>query len=306
MSYKSHQVFASVMIKKNKQNSKTPFHQLIVKFERALLNGIIAPQDLASHFNANGITTLKGKRWNSKLVNKYLNSTSLEDSLLPKENREEIRAEIKEKTFATLNNDRLEHISKATIGHYDRKAHDFWQNTRNHDVSQNYHSFLEAIKSRPPFKILDFGCGPGRDLLFFQALGHAVTGLDGSKKFVKMASANCSCKILNQNFLDLNLPNNHYDGVFANASLFHVPSSELPRILLELFMTIKSQGILFCSNPRGNNREGYSDDRYGCFFNPDTWRKYVTDAGFNEVKSYFRPSGLPRREQRWFVTIWRK
>ena len=294
-------------MKKKTHNSINPFHQLIIKFERALLNGINAPQDIANHFNENGVRALDGKRWNSKLVNEYLNSKNLEDSLPPNESRENKQAEaINYKTFTTLNNHRLQHIFKSTIGHYDRLAEDFWQNTKNHDVSQNYQSFLEAIKSRPPNKILDFGCGPGRDLHFFQAMGHTVTGLDGSEKFVEMASANCNCEILHQNFLNLDLPDNNYDGVFANASLFHIPSSELPRILLELFMTLKPQGILFCSNPRGHNHEGYSDDRYGCFFNPDTWRKYVTDAGFNEVKSYFRPSGLPRREQPWFVTIWRK
>ena len=294
-------------MKKNFHKSKNPSQQLLIKFEKAFLEGITAPKEIATYLNADGITTLQGRRWNSKLVNQYLNSTSLENSLPTNQNRKELEPEIiNDKTFATLNFDRLQHISESTIGHYNRMAEEFWQNTRNHDVSQNYQSFLGAIKTRPPHKILDFGCGPGRDLIFFQALGHIVTGIEGSKKFVDMASANCNCEILHQNFLNMNLPDNYYDGVFANASLFHVPSSELPRILQELFMTIKPQGILFCSNPRGNNLEGYSDDRYGCFFKPDTWRKYVTNAGFSEVKSYFRPSGLPRQKQPWFVTIWRR
>tara|TARA_B100000674_G_scaffold499213_1_gene542853 strand:+ start:3735 stop:4619 length:885 start_codon:yes stop_codon:yes gene_type:complete len=294
-------------MKKNQNKSEIPFHQLIIKFERAILDGLIAPQDIASHLNSSGITTLKGKRWNSKLVNEYLNITALGNSFSANECKEKLLTEvINKKTFSTLNNNRLQGISEATIGHYDRLAEDFWENTQNHDVSQNYQSFLGAIKSNPPHKILDFGCGPGRDLLFFQNSGHSVTGLDGSKKFVDMARSNCNCEILHQNFLNLDLPNNCYDGVFANASLFHVPSSELPRVLLELFKTIKPLGVLFCSNPRGNNDEGYSDDRYGCFFNPKTWREYVSNAGFSEVQSYYRPSGLPRRKQPWFVTVWRK
>ncbi len=60
----------------------------------------------------------------------------------------------------------------------------------------------------------------------------------------------------------MQLPEGRFDGVFANASLFHVPSQELPRVLLELCMTLKPRGVLFSSNPRGNDEEGLCDDRY--------------------------------------------
>ena len=121
-----------------------------------------------------------------------------------------------------------------------------------------------------------------------------------------MARANFGCEVLHQDFLAMDLPQSHFDGVFANASLFHVPSQELPRVLLELFTTLKSSGALFCSNPRGNNDEGLSKDRYSCFFDFDTWRGYVTAAGFDEVRHYFRPSGLPCHKQLWLATVWRK
>jgi hypothetical protein len=94
--------------------------------------------------------------------------------------------------------------------------------------------------------------------------------------------------------------------VFANASLFHVPSRELPRVLLELSETLRPRGVLFCSNPRGSNEEGFSDGRYSCFFDLDTWRNYLRAAGFFEVGHYYRPPGLPRRQQPWLATVWRK
>ena len=200
----------------------------------------------------------------------------------------------------------LRRLSEITIGHYDNVADDYWHGTRNHDVSQNYEAFLEAIEGKPPFDILDLGCGPGRDLQYFNSLGHAVMGLDGSEALVSMARSNSGCKVLQQNFLAMNLPERHFDGVFANASLFHVPSKELPRILLEVSTTLKSRGVLFCSNPRGNNEEGLEGSRYSCFFDLDTWRDYVVDAGFVEVQHYFRPTGLPRHRQPWLATVWRK
>ncbi len=204
------------------------------------------------------------------------------------------------------NSQELQRLSEITIGHYDRVADDYWYGTRNHDVSQNYEAFLEAIEGKPPFDILDLGCGPGRDLQYFNSLGHAVIGLDGSEALVSIARLNSGCEVLQQNFLAMNLPESRFDGVFANASLFHVPSQELSRILLEISTTLKSRGVLFCSNPRGNNEEGLGGSRYSCFFDLDTWRDYVVDAGFIEVRHYFRPTGLPRHRQPWLATVWRK
>ena len=200
----------------------------------------------------------------------------------------------------------LRRLSEITIGHYDNVADDYWYGTRNHDVSQNYEAFLEAIEGKPPFDILDLGCGPGRDLQYFNSMGHAVIGLDGSEALVSLARLNSGCEVLQQNFLAMNLPECRFDGVFANASLFHVPSQELPRILLEVSTTLKFRGVLFCSNPRGNNEEGLEGSRYSCFFDLDTWRDYVIDVGFVEVQHYFRPTGLPRHRQPWLATVWRK
>ena len=104
----------------------------------------------------------------------------------------------------------------------------------------------------------------------------------------------------------MQLPESRFDGVFANASLFHVPSQELPKVLLTLIKALKPRGVLFSSNPRGNNEEGLSDDCYACFFDLGTWRDYVTSAGFEEVGHYYRPPGLPRRKQPWLATVWRK
>ena len=197
-------------------------------------------------------------------------------------------------------------MSEVTIAYYDRMAEAYWDGTRDHDVSQNYTTLLDAIENDPPYSILDLGCGPGRDLRHFRLLGHNAVGLDGSKEFVAMARAYSGCEVLHQDFLAMALPERRYDGVFANASLFHVPSQELPRVLLELSETLRPRGVLFCSNPRGNNEEGFSGGRYSCFFDLDPWRNYVRAAGFFEVGHYYRPTGLPRRQQPWLATVWRK
>jgi SAM-dependent methyltransferase len=199
-----------------------------------------------------------------------------------------------------------ERTSEATIAHYDRGADKFWDGTRDHDVSQNHAALLEAIEGEPPYAILDLGCGPGRDLRHFRGLGHEAVGLDGAREFVAMARAYSGCEVLHQDFLALDLPAGRFHGVFANASLFHVPSRELPRVLRQLHATLRPRGVLFSSNPRGNNEEGWHGERYGCYFDLATWRGHVTAAGFAEIRHYYRPPGLPREQQPWLATVWRK
>ena len=199
----------------------------------------------------------------------------------------------------------LESIAGLTLEHYDRNAEDFWRGTRNHDVSQNIEALVRHIEGKPPFTILDLGCGPGRDLKAFTDLGHVPVGLEGSARFAEMARAWTGCEVWRQDFLKLDLPAGRFDGVFANAALFHVPSRELPRVLLELRATLKPRGVLFSSNPRGNNEEGWDRGRYGAYWNLETWRRYLTAAGFVELAHYYRPAGLPLERQPWLATVWR-
>ena len=197
-------------------------------------------------------------------------------------------------------------VSAQTITHYDRSARDFWEGTKDHDVSQNTDALLDTIDGDPPFSILDLGCGPGRDLHFFHSLGHQVVGLEGSRKLAEMARAHSGCQVLHQDFMAMDLTEGCFHGVFANASLFHVPSRELPRVLRELAVALKPRGVLLCSNPRGENEEGFSGERYGCWHDLDSWRGYVIAAGFSEILHYYRPPGQPRHAQPWLVTLWRK
>ena len=196
--------------------------------------------------------------------------------------------------------------SQRTLAHYDQRAEDFWQGTRDHDVRQNIDALLGSIEGNPPFTILDFGCGPGRDLKAFKDSGHAPVGLEGSARFAAMARDYSGCEVWKQDFLRLDLPPGRFDGVFANASLFHVPGVDLPRVLLELHATLKPGGVLFSSNPRGNNEEGWNKGRYGAYHDLEAWRRYLTGAGFVELSHYYRPPGLPREQQPWLATVWRR
>lgn len=197
-------------------------------------------------------------------------------------------------------------LSRRTLAHYDANADAFWEGTRDHDVSQNVAALLAAIDAPPPWTILDLGCGPGRDLRTFRDLGHEAVGLDGSAALVAMARSQTGCEVLHQDFLALDLPPARFHGVFANASLFHVPSADLPRVLRDLHATLRPGGVLFASNPRGANDEGWQGDRYGVWHDLDGWRAYCSAAGFTEIDHYYRPAGRPRSQQPWLASVWRK
>jgi SAM-dependent methyltransferase len=200
----------------------------------------------------------------------------------------------------------LEEISRGTLDSYCARVAEFWEGTRDHDVSQNIEALLAALGGEGPYRILDFGCGPGRDLLGLRERGHDPVGLDGTEAFVRMAREHAGVEVWHQQFLALSLPACSFDGVFANASLFHVPAQELPRVLGELFECLRPGGVLFASNPRGDDREGWRGDRYGAFHSYERWQCFLEAAGFEAAGHYYRPAGLPREQQSWLASLWRR
>jgi SAM-dependent methyltransferase len=196
-------------------------------------------------------------------------------------------------------------ISRTTLADYDSRAAEFWERTRDHDVSQNVEALLRWLPCEAGARILDFGCGPGRDLRTFRERGHVAVGLDGSPSFVEMARAYSGCEVWLQDFLRLDLPADHFDGVYANATLFHVPRSDLPRVLGEIKSCLRRGGVLFASIPRGNDEEGWSGARYGVWHSLDNWRRFLVEAGFQELELYLRPGDLPPEQRRWLASVWR-
>ena len=197
-------------------------------------------------------------------------------------------------------------ILDRTLDHYNTHAESYWEGTRDHDVSQNIDALLRNILVEPPFTLLDFGCGPGRDLKTFVQHGHRAIGLEGAHALAKIARTHSGCEVWQQDFRDLELPDAYFDGVFANASMFHIMKSRLPSVLEQLSATLKPHGVLFSSNPRGNNEEGMQGERYGAYYDFATWRNYLTAAGFSEIEHYYRPAGLPVAQQPWLASVWRR
>jgi SAM-dependent methyltransferase len=121
-----------------------------------------------------------------------------------------------------------------------------------------------------------------------------------------MAREHAGVEVWQQDFLALKLPAAEFDGVFANASLFHVPTRELPRVLGDLFDCLRPGGVFFASNPRGKNVEGWNKGRYGAYHDFENWGAFALGVGFEEIRHYYRPDGLPRDQQPWLASLWRR
>ena len=94
-----------------------------------------------------------------------------------------------------LSDRELAQTSAITLAHYNDHAESFWHGTRDHDVSQNRSALLDSLIGQGPFRILDFGCGPGRDLKVFRDSGHEAIGLDGAERFVELARSYSGCEV---------------------------------------------------------------------------------------------------------------
>ncbi|AOX02894.1 methyltransferase type 11 [Moorena producens PAL-8-15-08-1] len=199
----------------------------------------------------------------------------------------------------------MEEYEIVTIAEYQGTAESFREGTWNHDVSQNRNALVDAMP-RNPGKILDLGCGPGRDLVAFKDQGHQVIGLDATPAFVKMAQQISGCEVWQQSFLSLKLPPNSFDGIFANASLIHIPRASMVRVLKDLKRSLVTNGAIVMSMIRGDH-EGYSvrptGYRYVVGWEYQSLAPCVEQAGFEIFDHYYRPPGLPCEQQSWLVIV---
>lgn len=198
----------------------------------------------------------------------------------------------------------MESHENITIAEYQATANSFREGTWDHDVSQNRQALVKWMPHNPG-RILDLGCGPGRDLLAFKAEGHEVIGLDATPAFVEMAQQT-GCEVWQQTFLDLDLPECYFDGVFANASLLHVPQTSMESVLQNLWQSLVEEGVIVLSMARGN-QEGYvnrpAGQRFVSYWEYETLAPLVQAARFTLADHYYRPPGLPQDQQSWVVIV---
>lgn len=153
-----------------------------------------------------------------------------------------------------------------SIDYYNKYAVKVFEDTVNEDMGEIRQEFLDLLEEGDT--ILDLGCGSGRDSLMFYDLGYDVTPLDGSEEMCKLAQIHTDLDVLHMDFDELDF-DEAFDGVWACASLVHVPKAEMPGILGKIAAALTDKGILYMSLKMGDF-EGFRGERYFSDYTEDS------------------------------------
>ena len=194
-------------------------------------------------------------------------------------------------------------MKNSTIQYYNMHADAFAAGTENADMQECRAHFLQYLQ--PGQKILDAGCGSGRDTLAFLSAGYAVDAMDASESLCRIASKRTGIPIRCQRFEELD-DENIYDGIWACASLLHVPKEALPDVLLRLHRLLLPRGILYASFRYGAG-DRIKDGRYFHDMDECECRKLLEPAGFRVIEIFITTDvRKDRTSERWTNVIARK
>ncbi len=190
-----------------------------------------------------------------------------------------------------------------TIDYYNNNAESFVNQTVGVDFKETQNRFLNYLNGN---KILDFGCGSGRDTKFFLDRGYAVTAIDGSEELCKKASEYTCIEVKHMYFQNLQ-EHEVYDGIWACSSILHLNRTELKDVFTRMQEALKSDGIIYTSFKYGNF-EGERNGRYFIDFTLDAFKTFLSDInGLTIIDNWITSDVRPGRDdENWLNLILKK
>lgn len=194
-------------------------------------------------------------------------------------------------------------MTNKTLDYYNQNAKSFIQGTVSVDFKETQDKFLQSLTGK---KILDFGCGSGRDTKYFIESGYTVTAIDGSEELCKSASAYTGIQVKHMLFQDLNEVD-CYEGIWACSSILHLPKEELKIVTQKMSRALKQNGIIYTSFKYGNF-EGERNGRYFTDFTLDVFKEFISDLKDIAIEEYWitRDVRPGREDEKWLNLILRK
>ncbi len=195
-------------------------------------------------------------------------------------------------------------MNNKTLDYYNQNVEDFINRTVDADMHYCQDIFIELLE--PNAYILDAGCGSGRDSLYFLEQGFKVCAIDGSEEMCKAASDYIGKPVECLKFQDISYEET-FDGVWACASLLHVPKQELPDVLRKFYRALKPGGVMYASFKYGYKEE----ERLGRFFSDyhleEIENVFTKNAGFELVEGFETEDVRPDyADKPWVNVIVRK
>lgn len=185
-----------------------------------------------------------------------------------------------------------------TQEYYNKNAKEFIENTINVDLKEQYELFEKYLPEKG--NILDIGFGSGRDSLYFSQK-YNVVSIDNCMEFIKEGK-----KILNNEILFMDVKkmkfSNEFNGIWACASLLHLPYKELENVLNSCFKALKNNGVMYMSFKYGDY-EGIRNGRYFTDFNEDKLNKLLAKTSFKLIETKVSIDSRPDRDKKWLNVI---
>ena len=191
-------------------------------------------------------------------------------------------------------------MNDQTIRYYNEHAKEFVAGTENADMRECRERFLRYLKLGQ--KILDAGCGSGRDVIAFREAGYEVDAFDASAEVCRIASAKTGIEVKQLRFEELE-GEEQFNGIWACASLLHVMPEALPDVLHRLHKLLKPEGVLYASFKYGFG-EREKEGRYFYDLSEENCRKLLEEAGFS-IKELFITQDVraDRQDEKWVNAI---
>lgn len=191
-----------------------------------------------------------------------------------------------------------------TLKYYNENAQSFASGTVSVKFTEVPDKFLEKLN--PDAYILDFGCGAGRDTKYFLSHGYQVDAIDGSEQLCRIASEYTGIKVRQMLFQELD-EKEKYDGIWACASILHLPKKQLREVLENMYAALKSEGWIYTSFKYGGF-EGERNGRYFTDFTTDTFKDFIHDMHGLKIEEHWitgdvRPG---RGEEKWLNLLLQK
>ena len=190
-----------------------------------------------------------------------------------------------------------------TIDYYNKHAEEFTASTFEVDMESLYQPFLAELPEGA--RILDVGCGSGRDTLAFKKKGYQVDSIDYSEELVKKASRLTGIPIKLKSFYEVD-DYEAYDGIWACASLLHCERTRLKEVIGKLLSALKPNGMLYMSFKYGNG-DRQKDGRQ--FTDLDEVQAKALLGQFDrvqQIQQWITIDQRPERQEKWLNLIWKK
>lgn len=203
-----------------------------------------------------------------------------------------------------MTNEKLNNTITSTIEYYNKNADHFMKETATVDFTAIQEMFLSLLP--PGERILDFGCGSGRDTLAFLKRGYQVDATDGSTEMCKLATEHTGIPVRQMQFQELK-EREKYDGIWACSSILHLPENELKNVMEKMEAALNQCGIIYTSFKYGTFA-GERNGRYFTDFTEESFETFVKQIKGLKIKKMWITGDVRvgREKEKWLNILLQK